>query len=159
MLRLWWPLPPTLSLPLPGERCRGEVVRALDGSVCSKHTWYAYIIETVGYTWSENYHPRDELCQAPPSPGGTTASKQKEALGGVRISILLSGIQKCPLSARRVDHIHHRPTYLSLTKRMTYGCSVAQSCPILWPHGLQHTRLPCPSRSPRACSNSCPLSQ
>ena len=26
-------------------------------------------------------------------------------------------------------------------------------------HGLQHTRLPCSSPSPRACSNSCPLSQ
>ena len=29
----------------------------------------------------------------------------------------------------------------------------------LRPHGLQHTRLPCPSPSPRACSNSCPSSQ
>ena len=30
----------------------------------------------------------------------------------------------------------------------------------LWPYyGLQHTRLPCPSPSLRACSNSCPLSQ
>ena len=28
-----------------------------------------------------------------------------------------------------------------------------------WSHGLQHTRLPCPSLSPRACSNSCPLSR
>ena len=27
----------------------------------------------------------------------------------------------------------------------------------LWLHGLQHARLPCPSWSPRACSNSCPL--
>ena len=27
----------------------------------------------------------------------------------------------------------------------------------LWPHGLQHARLPCPSPSPRARSNSCPL--
>ena len=26
-------------------------------------------------------------------------------------------------------------------------------------HGLQHTKLPCPSPSPRTCSNSCPLSQ
>ena len=26
-------------------------------------------------------------------------------------------------------------------------------------HGLQHTRLPCPSLSLRVCSNSCPLSQ
>ena len=29
----------------------------------------------------------------------------------------------------------------------------------LQPHGLQHTRLPCPSPTPVACSNSCPLSQ
>ena len=28
----------------------------------------------------------------------------------------------------------------------------------LWPHGMQHIRLPCPSPTPRACSNSCPSS-
>ena len=28
----------------------------------------------------------------------------------------------------------------------------------LWPHGLQHTRLPCPSPTPRASPNSCPSS-
>ena len=28
----------------------------------------------------------------------------------------------------------------------------------LQPHGLQHTRLPCPSPTPGACSNSCPSS-
>ena len=28
----------------------------------------------------------------------------------------------------------------------------------LQPHGPQHTRLPCPSPIPGACSNSCPLS-
>ena len=28
----------------------------------------------------------------------------------------------------------------------------------LHPHGLQHARLPCPSPSPGACPNSCPLS-
>ena len=27
----------------------------------------------------------------------------------------------------------------------------------LHPHGLQHVRLPCPSPTPKACSNSCPL--
>ena len=26
---------------------------------------------------------------------------------------------------------------------------------VLWPHGLQHARLPCPSLPPRACSDSC----
>ena len=29
----------------------------------------------------------------------------------------------------------------------------------LLPHGLQHSRPPCPSLSPRACSNSCSLNQ
>ena len=28
----------------------------------------------------------------------------------------------------------------------------------LHPHGLQHTRVPCPSATPGACSNSCPSS-
>ena len=37
--------------------------------------------------------------------------------------------------------------------------SVAQSCRTLWPHGLQHARPPCPSPTPRAYSNSHPLSQ
>ena len=37
--------------------------------------------------------------------------------------------------------------------------SVAQSCLTLWPHGLQHTRLPCPPLSPGARSDSCPSSQ
>ena len=38
-------------------------------------------------------------------------------------------------------------------------CSLAKSCLTLWPHGLQHTRLPCPSLSLDVCSNSCPLSR
>ena len=29
----------------------------------------------------------------------------------------------------------------------------------LWPHGLYHARLPCPSPTPRDCSNSCPFTQ
>ena len=37
------------------------------------------------------------------------------------------------------------------------SCSVVSSS--LWPYGLQHARLPCPSPTPEACSNSCPLSQ
>ena len=38
-------------------------------------------------------------------------------------------------------------------------CSVTQSCPTLQPHGQQHSRLPCPSLSPRVCWNSYPLSR
>ena len=38
-----------------------------------------------------------------------------------------------------------------------FSCSVMSDC--LQHHGLQHTRLPCPSPTPRACSDSCPLSR
>ena len=37
-----------------------------------------------------------------------------------------------------------------------FSCSVVFDS--LWPHGLQHTRLPCPSPTPGAYSNSCPSS-
>ena len=37
------------------------------------------------------------------------------------------------------------------------SCSVVFNS--LWPHGLKHTRLPCPSLSPRVCPNLWPLSQ
>ena len=38
-----------------------------------------------------------------------------------------------------------------------FSCSVMSNS--LLPHGLQHARLPCPSPTRGACSNSCPLSQ
>ena len=39
---------------------------------------------------------------------------------------------------------------------LLFSCSVMSDS--LRAHGLQHTTLPCPSPSPGACSNSCPLS-
>ena len=40
---------------------------------------------------------------------------------------------------------------------LLFSCSIMSDS--LQPHGLHHARLPCPSPSPRVCSNSCPLSQ
>ena len=40
---------------------------------------------------------------------------------------------------------------------LLFSCQVVSNC--LWPHGLLHTKLPCPSLSPAVCSNSCPWSQ
>ena len=42
-------------------------------------------------------------------------------------------------------------------KSVQYSRSVVSNS--LWPHGLQHARLPCPSPTPRAYSSSCPSSQ
>ena len=50
-----------------------------------------------------------------------------------------------------------------LENALHYRHSVQFSCSVmsnsLWPHGLQHARLPCPSPTFGAYSNSCPLCQ
>ena len=49
------------------------------------------------------------------------------------------------------------------SKQVLLGLLLSFSCLVksdsFRPHRLKHTRLPCPSLSPGACSNSCPLSQ
>ena len=52
------------------------------------------------------------------------------------------------------DAVH---IYNEILVLLLFSCSVVSDS--LRPHGLQHARLPCPSPSPRACSNSCPLSR
>ena len=47
---------------------------------------------------------------------------------------------------------HHFQTLLLLFSHLVMFNS-------LWSRGMQHTRLSCPSLSPRVCSNSCSLSQ
>ena len=47
-------------------------------------------------------------------------------------------------------------TFKSERKLLLFSCSVLSKS--LRSHGLQHTRLPCPSPTPGACSYSCPLS-
>ena len=51
------------------------------------------------------------------------------------------------------------PMLSNITMCSCFCCSVTQSFLTLRLQGLQHTRLPCPSPSLRACSNSCPSSQ
>ena len=63
------------------------------------------------------------------------------------INILLSSVQNW------IEKSH-----LSWVTSVQFS-SVAQSCPTLRPHESQPTRPPCPWPTPRAYSNSCPLSR
>ena len=47
--------------------------------------------------------------------------------------------------------------YMHQLSSVQFSCSVMTDS--LWPHGLQHTRLPCPSPTPRVHPNPCPFSQ
>ena len=53
------------------------------------------------------------------------------------------------------------PVFLNLMhlqKRIFSSVQLLSHANSLRPHGLQYTRLPCPSPTPGACSNSCPSS-
>ena len=61
-----------------------------------------------------------------------------------------------PRHIRTPGRLDQSPTFMTLFN-LLYSHSVMSDS--LQPHGLQHPRLPCPSLSPGACSNSCPSSQ
>ena len=95
-------------------------------------------------------------CQAPLSMG---FSRQEDWNGW---PCLLQGIFLAQGSNPSLLHRRWILYCWAISKRhhpalLLFSCSVMSDS--LWPHGLQHARLPCPSPSPRACSNSSPLSQ
>ena len=57
-----------------------------------------------------------------------------------------------PLFALKAEYYFHSPSCCSLFSPLVMSNS-------LKPYELQHTRLPCPSQTPRVCLNSCPLSR
>ena len=61
--------------------------------------------------------------------------------------------------SRWVKYVRKRKTNTIYVTCSLQFNSVFQSYLTLWPHGLQYVRFPCPSWTPRPCSNSCPLSQ
>ena len=48
-----------------------------------------------------------------------------------------------------------RPQLRHTIERFSVQFSRSVVSDFLWPHGLQHVKLPCPSPTPRTCSNSC----
>ena len=64
-------------------------------------------------------------------------------------TVVLEKTLKSPLDCKEIQPVHPKGNHSSRSV-------VSDS---LWPHGLQHARLPCPSPNPRAHSNSCPSSR
>ena len=52
--------------------------------------------------------------------------------------------------------LYHCTTWEALETLVQFS-SITRSCLTLQPHGVQHTRPPCPSATPVVYSNSCPL--
>ena len=57
-----------------------------------------------------------------------------------------------------IQSYQHRLSKRIFSEHWIFLVAIVHGVDSLWLHGLQHARLPCLSPSPRACSNSCPLS-
>ena len=90
--------------------------------------------------WSAAY-------QAPPSTGFS----RQEYWSGLPLPSLINSLISTMTEVDVVLQYPSLPPY-----HLLFSHSVVSDS--LWPHGLQHARLPCPSLSPGVCSSSSPLS-
>ena len=73
------------------------------------------------------------------------------------VAISFSRGSSWPRDQTQVSGIAGRFFTVWVTSSIQLSRSVMSN--FLRPHGLQHTRPPCPSPTPEACSNSCPSNQ
>ena len=59
--------------------------------------------------------------------------------------------------SRLTNKVAYKNKIIFILSSVRFSCSVMSDS--LQPHGLQHTRPPCPSPAPRVYSNACPLSR
>ena len=127
--------------------------------VIDREAWRAAVMgsQRVGHDWAT------ELNWTESSFGYTTSSNASN-LWSATITILQLGKKTNYFCKTWQDSLNQQWTRLELhpgllpissTLLLSFSCSVMSDS--LQPHGLQHTRLPCPSPSPRVCSDSCPV--
>ena len=92
-------------------------------------------------------------------PGKSYGSRSLEGYSpwGHKSWTRLSDWTTATMIVLNVGALLHPSFSMWIIRAVQFSCSVVSDS--LWPHGLQHTRLPCPSPTPRACSNSCALSR
>ena len=67
--------------------------------------------------------------------------------------------EKKPFQSKAELLINYLPGKIIFSQKIMFSSVHSVVFNSLQPHGLQHARLPCPSPTPRACSNSCPSTQ
>ena len=94
-------------------------------------------------------------------------------MGGKTVIVVVQSLSLVQLFWDPMDYIAHQhllsmrfsrkeywtvlpfPSPMHESEKWKWSCSVMSDS--LWPHKLQHPRLPCSSLSPRVYSDSCPL--
>ena len=102
---------------------------------------------------------RTSLCSPTARPGPRTCCPHQppDHAPGLSFSVT-QNLSCCRYSVSLTPpHFFTAPSSNSNNHMFQFSCSVLSDS--LQPHGLQHTRLPCPSPTPGACLNSCPSHQ
>ena len=125
-------------IPPPGIICLVPLPHFLSGSVCVKRSYFLFSLLAD-------------------SPFSGVSSLGSETLFCFRCLVLGPGPGSWCSFLVGCSHlwIHSQPVFFPSVS--WFSCSVGSNS--LWFYGLQHTRLPCPSPTPRVCSDSCPSSQ
>ena len=110
----------------------------------------------VGQRWQEHWESSSIQGNREPSlyhePGSSSVppGEGQECGGYVETPSSCEIIRHMPVGTTMKSHYAPLRTR---KKKLLFSPSVVSDS--LWPHGPQHTRLPCPSPSPGACSDSC----
>ena len=116
------------------------------------HDWVTSLSRFTFLHWRRNWQCTPVSLGNPRNGGAWWVAIYGVAQSQTRLKRLSSTSCSCYLLFN--DHRKKKKCLLRLL--LLSGSVVSDS---LWPHGLQHARLPCPSPSPRTCSNWCPLSR
>ena len=123
----------------------------------SKSSYVFYGRHTsLGWFWTRLGFKLSILCFNPLAPFPTKTLLCVPSCKWTReVSLVVSGPfwPSCPTHCHFLAYFLLPPALSSVQ----FSCSVVSDS--LWPHGLQHFRPPCPSPTPGACLNSCPLSR
>ena len=96
-------------------------------------------------------NPKGWCCESAALKMPTNLENSAVATGMGKVSFHSSPKER---QCQRMFKVPYTCIHLSLVQ---FSCSVVSDS--LPPHGLQHARLPCPSPTSGACSNSCPSSR
>ena len=106
-----------------------------------------------------NFLLKSSVSLIKPETGTLPASASVLPDSGIRQTLLLEHFHWCAGAGWQERIIKASGGWLAHSHKLSICCllfSHSVMSDSLQPHGLQHTRLPCPSPSPGVCSDSCP---